>query len=112
MNRDINSTLRLLVIDPDAASAKILVTGMQASGWRVDHVTSLQEAVLLAAHAVYDFVILELVLPDATAADAWDLLRKIFPGIPGVVTTSSRTLYQSVAPRLPGIIAFIPKPIE
>ena len=67
INQDVNAEPRLLLVDPDEAAAKLLKAGMSAGGWQVDHAGTLQKALLLAANSVYDFVILDLVLPDASA---------------------------------------------
>lgn len=112
MNQEFFQEPRLLVIDPDESAAEPVVSRMSERGWRVDYARTLNEALDRVTNSIYNFVILELVLPDGTAMDAWELIHKINPDTFGVITTSSPTLYRSVNPRLPGILAFMLKPFD
>jgi CheY-like chemotaxis protein len=116
MNTEINrgwiDKPRLLLIDPDETSARMLAEQMAGRGWSVESAHSFAEARGLMTGNPYDLVVIELVLPDAIATDVWQFIRKLYPTVPGFITTSSRSLHSSVNPIAPGIVAYLLKPYE
>jgi ActR/RegA family two-component response regulator len=112
INREWIGKPRLLLIDPDETSARMLAEQMAGRGWSVESAHSFAKARGLMTGTPYDLVVIELVLPDAIATDVWQFIRKLYPTVPGFITTSSRSLHSSVNPIAPGIVAYLLKPYE
>ncbi len=104
--------VRLLWVDSDdqaIASGRPVLT---RQGWNVEHARTLVEALDRITKSPYDVVIFELQLPDALGTDAWVSIKRLRPKIIGIMTTHSSSLLALVRVDSPGIVAYLPKPLD
>lgn len=78
--------LRLLVVDDHADILSVLKAGLGFKGYHVECADSVCGALELAEREVFDLVLADWSLPDGTAADLMEHLRKKQP-IKGVIFT-------------------------
>lgn len=107
-----NPVPRVLILDPDASSYQECIHVLTTRGWMVDIAPAFDRALALLAENVYSFALIELRMPDVDGLEAWALIRKLSPNIFGIITTASPSLRTSVNPYVPGILAFLLKPLE
>jgi DNA-binding NtrC family response regulator len=90
--------MRILVVDSDARSREVLVQRMRSRGLDVDSAEVAAEAVALLSVATYDFVLLELVMPNdgALAVMAW--IARMRPAPRSIVMSGVADLWRRANP--------------
>jgi DNA-binding NarL/FixJ family response regulator len=85
-----DSPLRVLLVEDDDTYARLLSVELDAirAPLRLDHVTSLQEALAVAEATPPDAILLDLGLPDSIGAATIERMHGAAPGVPIVVLTS------------------------
>jgi DNA-binding response OmpR family regulator len=101
---------RILWIDSDHDSVAKCIKGLTRRGLQVDYARSAADALSLAGRTVYDFAVIELMLPDALGTEVWRTLRKQNDHLSAILTTSAPSLYENIEPSGNGVIAFLLKP--
>lgn len=86
-----SGSLRILVVESDEPLCAQIVKTLRAAGHQVDVARSGREALLLAAQARYERLVLNPALPDITGILLFLMLRGIDPELP------RRTLFVSGA---------------
>lgn len=107
-----NPVPRALILDPEASGYLECIQALTLRGWIVDIAPTFDRALALLAETVYAFALIELRMPEVDGLEAWALIRKLSPNIFGIITTSSPSLRTFVNPYVPGILAFLLKPVE
>lgn len=85
---------------------------LERRGWIVDYALSYGHAMGRLSRASYDFVVIDLTLPDSLGSDAWREIRQAHPRLRGIITTHSSSLRAYVNPMGPGALAFLLKPLD
>lgn len=85
---------------------------LERQGWAIDFALSLGHALSRLSRASYDFVILDLTLPDAPGTDAWVEIHQSHPRLKGIITTHSASLRAHINPLGPGLVSYLLKPID
>ncbi len=108
----VQTPVLVLWVDSDdylVASSNVL---LQAHGWVIEHARTMFEALDRVARYPYDVVILDLQLADGLATDAWVYIRRLQPGVIGIITTHSSSLHSLIRIDAPGIVAYLDKPLH
>jgi CheY-like chemotaxis protein len=83
---------RVLVVDDDPGIGQMLSRALSRHGFRVEAVTSAEEALERAAAGPLDAALVDLVMPGRDGADLAQQLRRLFPGLPiGLLTGYSHS---------------------
>ena len=77
----------MLVVDDDAQVADMLRRALSRRGFRVEAVSSPDEALARAGHTPYQAALLDLVMPGRDGADLAVELRAVLPGLPVALLT-------------------------
>ncbi len=109
-----NSDPAVLVVDPDPTGGNYISTKLSGTGYRVDHVPSAAEAIVLLAQHRYNCVIHEVHLPDQSGFELSSLLkqRQDRRRTASIVLTASRNPLDRVRAVSAGCDAFLSKPIQ
>lgn len=101
-------TLRILVVDDEAAAARLAAHHLRVLGHAVATAASLAEArAALASPSAFDLILADFELPDGDGADMLDLVRGL--GNAPVILSSARVC-DDMLDR--GAAAVVPKPLE
>src|SRR3954453_6317717 len=96
---DRENTVRILVVEDEPKLARVIVTGLKAEQFAVDHAEDGEMGLELASEAGYDAMILDLGLPKLDGMTLLRRLRKQHREVP-VIILSSRS---SVEDRVNGL---------
>jgi CheY-like chemotaxis protein len=104
----------VLVVDPDPAGGNYIADRLSGTGYRVDHVPSVAEALSLLALHRYNCVIHEVELPDKSGFELCTLLKKRQDRrrTASIILTGSRNPLDRVRAASAGCDAFLSKPIQ
>ncbi|MBI1891912.1 MAG: response regulator [Burkholderiales bacterium] len=104
----------VLVVDPDPTGGNYIADRLSGTGYRVDHVPSVAEAVSLLALHRYNCVIHEVELPDKSGFELCTLLkrRQDRRRTASIILTGSRNPLDRVRAASAGCDAFLSKPIQ
>jgi CheY-like chemotaxis protein len=104
----------VLVVDPDPSGGNYISGKLAGTGYRVDHVPSVAEALTLLAQYRYNCVIHEVELPDKSGFELCALLkqRQDRRRTASIILTGSRNPLDRVRAASAGCDAFLNKPIE
>lgn len=81
--------MRLLVVEDDPVLADGLCVGLGASGWTVEHVARVEDALAALHSSAFDAVVLDLGLPDGDGLDVLNFVRERNMDV-GVVVLTAR----------------------
>ena len=101
---------RILVVDDDRASAKLLKDIFSAQGWQVEATTTPQEALHLAAREPFDLLVSDINLE--AGQNGIDLLRQMRDRCPVILITGFGTLDTTVTASREGAWDIISKPFK
>lgn len=73
----------ILVVDDDDAMRKLVVTWLQAEGYKVFQAPTARHAIALVQQSAPDLILMDVMLPDMTGFAATQRIRA-FPGFRGV----------------------------
>jgi DNA-binding NtrC family response regulator len=104
--------MRVLWLDPDVQAVAQHVRQLERPSWSITHAHTFLDALDHMTRAAFDLAIIDLSLPDAVGTDVWLHIKKLYPQMQGIITTSSPSLRQFVAVDEPGILAYLLKPLE
>ena len=105
-------SLRILVVDDEAAMREVLETRLQGWGHDVRSASSGNEAQLVAADFSPDVVISDLVLPDLSGLDLIQVLRMGNPTRKVFLITAYGTIDNAVEAMKRGAVDFLTKPLD
>lgn len=84
----LNSGMRLLIVEDDAALARGMIAAFRAQGLAVDHVFTGQEAVDVSSLEPYSTIVLDLGLPDMDGLDVLRAIRQKQNDVPVIILTA------------------------
>lgn len=102
--------MRLLIVEDELKLANTLARGLEAEGYAVSHVASGAAALELAAATRFDFVLLDLMLPDMSGFDVAETLRERGIEVPVIMVTALDEVKDRVAGLRAGADDYIVKP--
>ena len=103
---------RILYVEDDATSVKIVRALLSAEGHEVVAVATGQECLRVFRDAPPDLCLLDLTLPDASGLDLLKQLRREHPDIPVVIVTASSSVQDAVAATRLGATDYLGKPVD
>jgi two-component system catabolic regulation response regulator CreB len=110
--RHVHPTLRVLVVEDDAAIADALLYSLRRDGMLAETAASLADARARLATATCDVVVLDLGLPDGSGFSLLPELRRIERGPRVIVLTSRDEDVECVAALEAGADDFVTKPFS
>lgn len=105
------STLKLLVIDNEAAHARAMTESLEKVGYRCEVATSGPEAASLVERETYDIIITDMVMNDVDGMKILKLARERLPDCEVVMVTGHATVPVAVEAMQKGAFNFLEKPI-
>ncbi|MEM6329418.1 MAG: sigma-54 dependent transcriptional regulator [Planctomycetota bacterium] len=103
---------RLLSIDDDRAIRHLVTKILQAEGVDVATAATAEQGVAAAAELEPDVVLLDLVLPDMSGLEAFDLLRDRDPRLPVILATGEGGSDTAIEAIKRGAYDYITKPLD
>lgn len=103
---------RILVVEDDAESVKLLSEALNRKGHRVVAAADLKSAAGQLAKERFDGVLLDICLPDGTGLDLLEQLRERKNSVPVIVMTANGTVDIAVEAMRLGARDFIRKPFR
>ena len=105
------STLKLLVIDNEAAHARAMTESLEKVGYTCEVATSGPEAASLVERETYDIIITDMVMNDVDGMKILKLARERLPDCEVVMVTGHATVPVAVEAMQKGAFNFLEKPI-
>lgn len=102
---------RLLIVEDDINSAKLLARVLQSKGYSVDYVSSAEEALGLLAEVDYDLLLIDLVLPGMNGLDFFKCVKETHSDVPAVIATAYGSITSAVDALKAGASDYVEKPI-
>ncbi|WP_225205605.1 response regulator transcription factor [Novosphingobium huizhouense] len=102
--------MRLLIVEDELKLAETLSRGLESEGYRVSHAATGRQALALAAETRFDFVLLDLMLPDMSGFDVAETLRERGIVVPVIMVTALDEVKDRVAGLRAGADDYIVKP--
>ncbi|MEI9411566.1 MULTISPECIES: response regulator transcription factor [unclassified Mesorhizobium] len=104
--------MRTLLVDHHAKLAQVMQAALLDYGFTVDVVPTLEEASVAFGFARYEFLLLELALPDGCALGWLKRLRREGHSIPAIIMSSLDDRDTRIAIFNGGADDFLPKPVS
>ena len=105
------SSLKLLVVDNEAAHARAMTESLEKVGYHCEVATSGPEAAKLIERETYDIVITDMVMNDVDGMQILKLVRERLPDCQVVMVTGHATVPVAVEAMQRGAFNFLEKPI-
>jgi len=105
------STLKLLVVDNEAAHARAMTESLEKVGYRCEVATSGPEAAKLVERETYDIIITDMVMNDVDGMKILKLASERLPDCEVVMVTGHATVPVAVEAMQKGAFNFLEKPI-
>lgn len=105
------SSLKLLVIDNEAAHARAMTESLEKVGYTCEVATSGPEAAKLVERETYDIIITDMVMNDVDGMKILKLARERLPECEVVMVTGHATVPVAVEAMQKGAFNFLEKPI-
>ena len=105
------SSLKLLVIDNEAAHARAMTESLEKVGYTCEVATSGPEAASLVERETYDIIITDMVMNDVDGMKILKLARERLPDCEVVMVTGHATVPVAVEAMQKGAFNFLEKPI-
>jgi diguanylate cyclase (GGDEF)-like protein len=114
LNRDYSDdwTARILVVDDEETVCEALAHLLRQMRYTADTATSGEEAIEMIREIHYDLILLDLVLPEMSGQDTFDLIRRIDTGIPIIIITGYGSIESAVEFLKNGAVDYFAKPIH
>lgn len=104
---------RILVVEDDAATARVVETVLAAHGYHVMHADTLAAARLRLATAVAPrLAVLDVALPDGDGIEFCHELKATWPALPVLLTSERLSAGACADARATGCVALMPKPFD
>ena len=101
----------VLLVEPDAISARELTQVLSQRGFAVSVATSGAQAIELLEREPAGIVLSELVLPDTRGLDLLKSLERLWPGMPVVLMAANASVAEAMAALRAGASDFVQKPL-
>jgi two-component system response regulator AtoC len=107
------NTLRLLIVDDDPLSARLLRANLDRPGRvRCELAASGEEALEMLARQPMDSVLTDLTMPGIDGIELVRRIRETDPALPVIIMTNNATLERAVEGIRAGATDFLPKPVN
>ena len=106
----LGETLRILVIENEPKVARVLVKGLEADQFAVDHATNGEEGMYLASEVDYDAIILDWDLPKLDGLSLLKKLRREKIEVPALMLTARAAVSDRVCGLEAGADDYLIKP--
>src|SRR4051812_11018540 len=103
---------RLLVVDDDDASRRLVAAIFKDSGHSIIEATDGKAAVALATSMAPDLIVMDLQMPVMDGLEALEQLRDTCPDIPVVMLTGARDVKRAVRAIQLGAVDYLSKPVN
>jgi DNA-binding response OmpR family regulator len=104
--------VRLLIVDDQPHIRSAIAKALALTGYDVDEAASGDEALALLAHASYDLMMLDMVMPGMTGTEVLRRAREINPELLIVVLTGHATLESAIMAVKSAATDYLLKPIS
>lgn len=102
----------ILVVDDDKELRTHLAEILRGAGYRIDEASSGSEAASKAAAISYDVVLLDMIMPKGSGADALIEIRRVAPRTKVIMITAFATVENAVEAMKRGACDYISKPFK
>jgi len=105
---------RILVVDDDKELRGNIVEILKGAGYHIDEAATGNEATakVRAAAEAYDLVLLDMIMPGGSGAEALVEIKKVAPRTKVIMITAFATIENAVDAMKRGACDFIPKPFK
>ena len=103
---------RILVVDDDNELRSHLVDILKGAGYHTDEASSGREAASKAADGGYNVILLDMIMPKGSGADALVDIRKMAPRTRVIMITAFATIENAVDAMKRGASDFVSKPFK
>lgn len=112
MSESTSTPRRILVVDDEELVLFAIAQGLTNHGYAVETADNCASASALARTAVFDYVLVDMVLPDGSGIDLLRQIKSGDPALPVVVMTAYGSLEKAVDAMKSGADDFIQKPFD
>jgi DNA-binding NtrC family response regulator len=102
----------ILLVDDEVNFLNALSQRFEARGFKVDAVTSGEEALEKVKGKNYNIVILDLVMPGMGGIEVLKNIKKIYPDLPVIILTGQGTTEKAVEAMKEGAMDYMEKPAD
>lgn len=103
---------RVLVVDDDAAVARVVQAGLLEAEIPVECAESAEEAMPMMRHRRFDVVVSDVKMPGASGMSLLSSLHQQWPDIPVILLTAHGTVRMAVEAMREGAMDFLTKPFD
>src|SRR5438093_2430304 len=104
--------IRILYVEDDVASGRLVKWIAEKEGYIVDVVTTGRESLKALSGAPPDLILTDLNLPDTSGLELLPKLREKLPEAPVIVVTASESIQDVITAMKRGAIDYLTKPID
>jgi len=112
MNSKSGESLRLLYVEDDPTSSRLVKMIAEKEGYAVALATNEKECMKLVAEDPPALFLLDLTLPDVSGLDLMSRLREKHPAIPAIVVTASDSIQDVIGAMQRGAVDYMTKPVD
>jgi DNA-binding NtrC family response regulator len=103
---------KILVADDDPALLELMSLTLRKEGFRVSSASSAAQARRLIGESIFDVVVSDIYLGDATAIELLDEIRLACPDVAIILVTAQGTVETAAAANAAGVFDYLAKPFE
>jgi len=112
MNSKNGEPLRILYVEDDPTSARLVKMIAEKEGYAVSLAASEKECMKLVAEDPPGLFLLDLTLPDVSGLDLMSRLKEKHPAIPAIVVTASDSIQDVIGAMQRGAVDYMTKPVD
>src|ERR1043166_5649362 len=105
-------TVRLLYVEDDASSARIVKAIAEREGYSIDLAATEKDGLKFVADDPPDLLLVDLSLPDASGLDFLQKFKEKHPAIPAIIVTASDSIQDVIGAMKRGAVDYLTKPID
>ena len=105
-------SVRLLVVDDEAAVRDMLVFSLSAKGYRVDAAASSNEALEKAKNEPYNLMLIDLKMPDMDGLELLKTVKRYTSDVVAIIMTGCPDLQTTIESMREGVFDYIAKPFD
>ncbi len=103
---------KVLIVDDDTTGVETLSNVLEIKGYRVDAAYGGMEALEKIGRTNFDFVLLDLKLPDINGVETFRKIKKVKDGLKVVIMTAYSLPHLIQEARKEGALAILTKPLN
>jgi two-component system response regulator HydG len=104
--------LRILYVEDDPTSARLVKIIAEKEGYAVSLAASEKECMKIVAEDAPGLFLLDLTLPDVAGLDLMSRLKEKHPAIPAIVVTASDSIQDVIGAMQRGAVDYLTKPVD